>query len=80
LIEQSSLNWCKLFRKHARPGGGRGVLMGQKSLDDCCGATLAFSIKRFDASTMILTCPAQRAQVSIGPASGRSASGLKNAV
>jgi hypothetical protein len=32
-------------------------------------------MQRFDASTMILTCPAQRSQVSMGPPPDRSGCG-----
>jgi hypothetical protein len=49
--------------------------MGENSLNDSSGATLASSMQRFDASTMILTCPAQRSQVSMGPPPDRSECG-----
>jgi hypothetical protein len=37
--------------------------------------TAGSSMQRFDASTMILTCPAQRSQVSVGPPPDRSGGG-----
>jgi hypothetical protein len=75
-VEQPNLWRPTALRQHHQLGGGLFTLqMRQNSLDKHGGATLASSMQRFDASTMILTCPLQRSQVSMGPPPDRSECG-----
>jgi hypothetical protein len=75
-IEEPGLRSSAVLRQHRQLAGRLFALqMRQNPLDDSRGATLASSMQRFDASTMILTCPAHRSQVSMGPPPDRSGCG-----